>query len=746
MISSATVSRRSFLTGAAALTGAIAVAGSYRSAVAAQAAADIEWDYEADVVVLGAGGAGLVAANKSLEDGSSVILIEANWDCGGHSAVSEGNMHSGAGTEQQKKYGIEDSTDLYYTDHTYGGMVVTRLNESEHVRAIADNMVEAYEFIQAKGVVVKDQAPTYSGASARDPESDGTGSNDDSVPRQTVPDSSSGEWESYRGKDEAGIYLTRPLEKSAREAGGQFLMNYHMDEIIREGGNSGRVLGVRATYTPHTMPGETEPLDHLMHDGDIECTKESIFVKANKGVIVCTGGSTGNLTLRMAFDPRLGPELDGLGGMPFSDQDGSGELAALAVGASLGDMANYSQQGGGQVCMCARVGCRYGYGSGFSPKSKVWPLVVANGVSIDFDNMVFVNMLGKRFSNEDLGAKPAKGGTVGGKTGTTTGSLYKYNDQTWEWFDAAFSSVVIDDPNVDGDAVRYGGPIWAIFDQATCDAHDWGELEQGTVDYDNGYCFKADTLEELAEKVVNKYYEDVKMDPATLVETITNWNSYVDAGEDPEFGVKTHLVGKVETAPFYCAWSTPCMHDTHAGLRVNSVMQVLDTLGEPIQGLYCAGESCSGMRIHGHGRVLTAGYIAGRSAAADEQGPAAKGAPSRGDAITTEMSVYGVVPEETDEAVAIDVATLPDGTYEGTSPSGQNGEVAVAVTIAGGQITAVEVTKEGETPEIGHAALPTLVEEAIAAQSAQVEAVSGATVTSNAFMEAMNTALSKAVK
>lgn len=47
----------------------------------------------------------------------------------------------------------------------------------------------------------------------------------------------------------------------------------------------------------------------------------------------------------MTFDPRLEPEFDGQGRMPFSDQGGSGELAALAIGASLGDMANYSQAG-----------------------------------------------------------------------------------------------------------------------------------------------------------------------------------------------------------------------------------------------------------------------------------------------------------------------------------------------------------------------------------------------------------------
>ena len=62
-------------------------------------------------------------------------------------------------------------------------------------------------------------------------------------------------------------------------------------------------------------------------------------MRAKKGVIVCTGGSIGNLNFRTMFDPRLGPEFDGLAGMPFSDQDASGELAAMKIGAAMGSLA-----------------------------------------------------------------------------------------------------------------------------------------------------------------------------------------------------------------------------------------------------------------------------------------------------------------------------------------------------------------------------------------------------------------------
>lgn len=66
--------------------------------------ADAVWDYEADVVVVGAGGSGLPAALKALEDGASVLIVEANYDCGGHAAVSEGQLHSGGYTEDQQEW------------------------------------------------------------------------------------------------------------------------------------------------------------------------------------------------------------------------------------------------------------------------------------------------------------------------------------------------------------------------------------------------------------------------------------------------------------------------------------------------------------------------------------------------------------------------------------------------------------------------------------------------------------------
>ena len=61
---------------------------------------------------------------------------------------------------------------------------------------------------------------------------------------------------------------------------------------------------------------------------------------------------------------------------------------------------------------------------------------------------------------------------------------------------------------------------------------------------------------------------------------------------------------KVQTPPFYAAWSTPILHDSLTGLRTNPRAQVVDIHGDVIPGLYCAGESQGGFAQHGLGRCL----------------------------------------------------------------------------------------------------------------------------------------------
>ena len=131
---------------------------------------------------------------------------------------------------------------------------------------------------------------------------------------------------------------------------------------------------------------------------------------------------------------------------------------------------------------------------------------------------------------------------------------------------------------------------------------------------ENGYFFSADTLEELARKLTRNVYQKTPMAPAALTGTVTRYNSHVDLGRDPDFSKPTPRY-KIQTPPFYAAWSTPILHDSLTGLRTNVTSQVIDTRGQVISGLYCAGESQGGFAQHGLGRCLVFGRIAGRHAA-----------------------------------------------------------------------------------------------------------------------------------
>ncbi|CDX04475.1 hypothetical protein DesLBE_2245 [Desulfitobacterium sp. LBE] len=85
-----------------------------------------------------------------------------------------------------------------------------------------------------------------------------------------------------------------------------------------------------------------------------------------------------------------------------------------------------------------------------------------------------------------------------------------------------------------------------------------------------------------------------------------------------------------------------------------------------------------------------------------------------------------------------------DGTYEGVSPNGIHGEIAVVVEIVDGKITDVKVTSHGETEGIGSLAVEQLPGKIVEAQSTEVDGVSGASVSSAALKEAVNDALTKA--
>jgi succinate dehydrogenase/fumarate reductase flavoprotein subunit len=567
------------------------------------------WDLEADVVVIGSGAAGLPAAIRAVEAGASVIVVEANYDVGGHAILSGGNVPLGGGTSAQRKFGIEDSPDVVFSDLTDWSIVQPngwpdyRYNDREVMRAFADHCARTYEFLLANGVEFKDIAPDNQGAHT-------TGN---SAPRENHTF-----WKKGAGLESPnarpGTGLIRPLEASARKKGVKFLLNYKMTTLIRETENSRRVIGVAAYYRPRIMPGTSTPLKSFHTDGNIDRNQPNVNIQAKKAIIIATGGMTSNLHFRRMFDSRLTDVLQ-VAGEPYSYQDASGELAGMAIGASLWGFANQILENGDNIRTQRAIGTKFNYMT-WELESPIFPVVKAQGLSVkNWHDLILVNQVGKRFYDETKGDYPH--GNVCNDICPYTPNDYRNNENIefhptkYNFFNAAVAM------NEYSQAPDYSaGPVWAIFDAEAVDRNGW-KVEPPYVDPD-GYFFSATTLAELAAAIKNEY-QAKPMQGATLEATVARYNSFVEAGEDKDFG-KPKPKYKIQTPPFYAAWGTPLVHDTRTGLRINAKCQVIDLNGQIIPGLYCAGESAGGFNQHGMGRCATQGFIAGRNAAVEKPG------------------------------------------------------------------------------------------------------------------------------
>lgn len=93
-------------------------------------------------------------------------------------------------------------------------------------------------------------------------------------------------------------------------------------------------------------------------------------------------------------------------------------------------------------------------------------------------------------------------------------------------------------------------------------------------------------------------------------------------------------------------------------------------------------------------------------------------------------------------------STYTDGTYTGTTATHQFGSVTVTVTISGGKITDVSANVvddgQGKSQQINASAIPTMKSRVLAADSAAVSTVSGATYTTSAYITSLQSALSQA--
>ena len=105
-------------------------------------------------------------------------------------------------------------------------------------------------------------------------------------------------------------------------------------------------------------------------------------------------------------------------------------------------------------------------------------------------------------------------------------------------------------------------------------------------------------------------------------------------------------------------------------------------------------------------------------------------------------------PATTNPTTATKQGTYANGTFTGSPASQPYGTVQVAVVVSGGRITNVKLLQTpnqgDQTQYINEQAFPLLVQEVIIAQSGKIDGVSGASLTSPAFIQSVTSALAKA--
>ena len=117
---------------------------------------------------MGAGASGLCAAIRERDQGASVLVIETNHDIGGHAMLSGGRIPLGGGTSLQQRYGVTDSADQVYLDHTAPTNLAFRYSDRDLVRMWADENAPTMEFLLENGVKFIEERPTSMAERCRD--------------------------------------------------------------------------------------------------------------------------------------------------------------------------------------------------------------------------------------------------------------------------------------------------------------------------------------------------------------------------------------------------------------------------------------------------------------------------------------------------------------------------------------------------------------------------------------------------
>ena len=311
---------------AAALTAAGLNPDDYKTAVESDATAE-DSTVDADVVVVGAGGAGMTAAITAAAEGKSVVILESQSMVGGNSVRATGGMNAGktvyqdenefgesAGVEKTLKTAAEkyadnetitalaktvseqwaayqanptgyfDSVELMELDTMIGGKGI---NDPELVETLCANSADAIDWLDEHGITLHNVS-SFGGAS---------------VKRIHRPVNAEGKTVSV------GSYMIPLLEENCEKAGVKMMLDTTATEILTDA--NGAAVGVKATGA----------------------SGETVTVNA-KAVVLATGGFGANLDMVVKYKP----ELKGFMTTNAPGIQGQGIEMAQAIGAATVDM------------------------------------------------------------------------------------------------------------------------------------------------------------------------------------------------------------------------------------------------------------------------------------------------------------------------------------------------------------------------------------------------------------------------
>ena len=311
---------------AAALTAAGLNPDDYKTAVENDAAAE-DSTVDADVVVVGAGGAGMTAAITAAAEGKNVVILESQSMVGGNSVRATGGMNAGktvyqdenefgesAGVEKTLKTAAEkyadnetitalaktvseqwaayqanptgyfDSVELMELDTMIGGKGI---NDPELVETLCANSADAIDWLDEHGITLHNVS-SFGGAS---------------VKRIHRPVNAEGKTVSV------GSYMIPLLQENCEKAGVKMMLDTTATEILTDA--NGAAVGVKATGA----------------------SGETVTVNA-KAVVLATGGFGANLDMVVKYKP----ELKGFMTTNAPGIQGQGIEMAQAIGAATVDM------------------------------------------------------------------------------------------------------------------------------------------------------------------------------------------------------------------------------------------------------------------------------------------------------------------------------------------------------------------------------------------------------------------------